>query len=145
MEHPVTDPFETLKAGVLILKELLSEHRFSDSLIASGRGSGGTFASAEFLRGNRRLELHFRYSLGLVTYHVGSLTLSHEDYMWSVLGKRWASHYPEFSKDPLDGFRELRWDLEEYGAAFLSETDTDFLKCAENVALLKSREPQLPK
>jgi hypothetical protein len=145
MEPTVIDPLETLKAGVLILKELLSEHRFSDSLTDAGRGSGGTFASADFLRGHRRLELHFRYSLGLVTYHVGNLTLSHEDYMWSVLGKRWASHYPGFSKDPLDGFRELRRDLEEYGAAFLSDTDADFLRCAEDAAFLKSREPQLPR
>jgi hypothetical protein len=138
------DVLETLKAGILILNELMTDHRFSDSLTAAGRGSGGTFASAEFLRGNRRLELHFRYSLGLVNYHVGNVSLSHEDYMWSVLGKRWASHYPGFSKDPLGGFRELRRDLEEYGAAFLSGADADFLKCAEDAALLKSNWSRLP-
>ena len=138
------DVLETLNAGVLILSELMTGHQFSDSLTAAGQGSGGKFASAEFLRGDRRLELHFRYSLGLVNYHVGSVSLSHEDYMWSVLGKRWASHYPGFSKDPLDGFRDLRRDLEEYGAALLSETDADFLKCAENAALFKSHSSRLP-
>jgi|SRR5579872_70860 len=138
------DVQETLKAGVLILKELMTEHRFSSWLTAAGKSSGGMFASAEFLRGNRRLELHLRYSLGLVNYHVGKVSLSHEDYMWSALGKRWASHYPGFSQDPLDGFRDLRLDLEEYGAAFLSGTDADFLKCAENAALLKSHSSRLP-
>jgi len=135
---------ETLKAGVLILRELMTNHQFSDSLTAAGKGSGGIFASAEFQRGNRRLELHLRHSLGLVQYHVGNVSLSHEDYMWSVLGKRWASHYPGFSEDPLDGFRDLRRDLEEYGAAFLSGTEADFQKCAEIAALLKSNSPRLP-
>ena len=138
------DVLETLKAGVLILNDLMIEHRFTSWLTAEGTGSGGMFASAEFLRGNRRLELHFRGSLGLVQYHVGKASLSHEDYMWSVLGKRWASHYPGFSKDPLDVFRDIRLDLDEHGAAFLSGTDADFLKCAEDAASLKSHSSRLP-
>jgi len=145
MEPAVKNPLETLKAGVQILKGLMSEHRFSDSLTAAGRGSGGTYASAEFLRGDRRLEVHFRYSLGLVTYHVGNVSLSHEDYMWSVIGERGASHYPGFSKNPLDGFRDLRRDLEEHGAAFLAGTDADFLKCAQDAALRKNSGSRLPK
>jgi hypothetical protein len=144
MEPAVKNPLETLKAGVQILKGLMSKHRFSDSLIAAGKGSGGTYASAEFLRSDRRLEVHFRCSLGLVTYHVGNVSLSHEDYMWSVIGKRGASHYPGFSKDPLDGFRDLRRDLEEYGAAFLTGTDADFLKCAQHATLLKNSGLRLP-
>ena len=122
----------------------MSEHRFSDSLTAAGGGSGGAYASAEFLRGDRRLEVHFRYSLGMVSYHVGNVSLSHEDYMWSVMRKRGASHYPGFSNDPLDGFRDLRRDLEEYGAAFLTGTDADFLKCVKNAALLKNSGLRLP-
>jgi len=89
--------------------------------------------------------VHFRYSLGLVTYHVGNVSLSHEDYMWSVIGERGASHYPGFSKNPLDGFRDLRRDLEEHGAAFLAGTDADFLKCAQDAALRKNSGSRLPK
>lgn len=107
------DVANTLRAGVLILNDLLEPHEFVSLLTDAGIGSGGQYASAEFRRGNRRLELHFRFSLGLVTYHVESAALSHEDYMWSVLGKRWASYYPGFSEDPLDGFRHLRRDLEQ--------------------------------
>ena len=145
MEPTAANPLETLKAGVAILNDLMSQHQFSASTNVTGQGSGGTFASNEFIRGNRRLEIHFRYSVGLITYHVGSVSLSHEDYMWSVIGKRWASHYPGFSKDPLDGFRDLRQDLDEYGAAFLSGTDAEFLKCAGDAASLKNAESRLPK
>jgi len=145
MEPTAIDPLETLAAGVTILNDVMNQHGFSASKNATGRGSGGTFASTEFTRGDRKLEIHFRYNLGLVTYHVGKVSLSHEDYMWSVIGKRWASHYPGFSKGPLDSFRDLRQDLEEYGAAFLSGTDADFLRFAEGVDSLKNVESRLPK
>ncbi len=144
MEPTAANPLETLKAGVGILDDLMKQHQFSASTNVIGQGSGGTFASNEFIRGNRKLEIHFRYSLGLVTYHVGKISLSHEDYMWSVIGKRWASHYPGFSRDPLDGFRDLRRDLEDYGATFLTGTDIDFFKCAELAASLKHVGSRLP-
>jgi hypothetical protein len=145
MEQAATDPLDALTAGVAILNDLMKRHAFCASNNIIGRGSGGTFASTEFTRGDRKLEIHFRYNLGLVTYHVGKVSLSHEDYMWSVIGKRWASHYPGFSKDPLNSFRDLRQDLEEYGAAFLSGTDADFLRFAEGVDSLKNVESRLPK
>ena len=145
MEPTAANPLETLKAGVGILDVLMKQHQFFASTSITGQGSGGTFASTEFIRGDRKLEIHFRYSLGLVTYHVGKVSLSHEDYMWSVIGKRWASHYPGFSKDPLDSFRDLRQDLEEYGGAFLSGTAADFLRCAEVADSLKNAESRLPK
>jgi hypothetical protein len=138
------DVLETLEAGVLIISALMAEHGFSYSVSAAGASSGGTFASADFVRGNHRLELHLRHSLGLVTYHVGSHTLSHEDFMWSVLGERWRGHYPGFSEDPLDGFRNLRQDLAEHGGVFLSGTDAEFLTCANHVSLLKLKESRLP-
>ena len=145
MEPTATNSLETLTAGVAILNDLMKRQQFSASTNTTGLGSGGAFASTEFIRGNRKLEIHFRYGLGLVTYHVGKVSLSHEDYMWSVIGKRWASHYPGFSKDPLDSFRDLRQDLEEYGGAFLSGTDAEFLKCAGDAASLKNAESRLPR
>jgi len=71
-----------LKAGVEILDSFMQSLAFVYTPISAGVGSGGTFAGGEFRREDRRLELHFRYSLGLVTYHVGNPALSHEDYMW---------------------------------------------------------------
>ena len=144
MEPTATNPLETLTAGVAILNDLMKRHQFSASTNTTGLGSGGTFAATEFFRDDHKLEIHFRYSLGLVTYHVGNVSLSHEDYMWSVIGKRWASHYPGFSRDPLDSFRDLRQDLEQYGVVFLSGTDAEFLKCADDAASLKNVESRLP-
>jgi len=102
------------------------------------------FASGEFQRGTRRLEVHFRGLLGLVAYHVGSVRLSHEDYMWSVLGRRWASQYPGFFSEPLDGFRHLLADLENHAGDFLAGSDDDFAKHAQHVETLKKAVPRLP-
>jgi len=57
-----------LKAGVEILDSFMESLGFVYTQISAGAGSGGSFASGEFRRGDRRLELHFLYSLGLVTY-----------------------------------------------------------------------------
>ncbi len=91
--------------------------------IESGDGSGGRFARTDYVRGDRRLELHFRYSLGLVTYYLGAVAISHEAYMRTVLGPRGNNQYPGFSEDPLDGFRHLRHDLQRYCDDFLSGSE----------------------
>jgi hypothetical protein len=138
------DVAEIIRNGTALLQDLLGRHGFSQDPIKSGSGSGGAFASTGFRRGDRELELHFRYSLGLVRYGVHRATISHEDYMWSVLGQRWQSHYPGFSQDVLDGFRHLRRDLEEYGQDFLAGSDAEFLRHVERSAALKHGTPRLP-
>jgi hypothetical protein len=135
---------EILTAGVAILGHLMRSHGFEYTSTSAGVGSGGSYAAGEFRRANRSLELHFRYSLGLVTYHLGSAALSHEDYMWSVLGKKWASHYPGFSGDPLDGFRHLLLDLEQRASDFLGGSDSDFMKHVERAEFLKNGRSRLP-
>jgi hypothetical protein len=87
-----------------------------------GASSGGSFASGEFRRGDRRLELHLRSSLGLVRYHFGEESLSHEELVRGVRaleGISEAGEYPGFSDDPLAGFRHLRHDLDRFGGVFL--------------------------
>jgi hypothetical protein len=133
-----------LKSGLSILEPLMRAHGFSVHLTGMGSSSGGPFATAEYRRGNRRLEVHYRHTLGLITYHLGSASLSHEDYMWSVLGQRWASHYPGFSSDPLDGFRHLREDLEQYAHEFLEGPDIEFLKHIDLTAAAKNSASRLP-
>lgn len=59
----------------------------------------------------------------MVTYHLGSRSMFHRAYMRSVLGRPNASHYPGFSSDPLDAFRDLYLDLEEHCVEFLEGTD----------------------
>lgn len=122
----------------------MTPYGFSGSITANGPSSGGEFASGEFRRGNRRLELHFRHSLGLVNYHLGSASIAHEDYMWAVLGQPSRSHYPGFSDEPLDAFHHLEEDLIEHGQDFLTGTDADFLRHIPAAAELKRNRPRLP-
>ena len=117
------NPAATLHVGCEILDPVLTVHGFVRRPIESGPGSGGPFARTEYLRTDRRLELHFRYSLGLVTYHLGGSAISHDAYMRAVLGTRGANQYPGFSQDPLDGFRHLRHDLQQFCGEFLSGSE----------------------
>jgi len=139
-----SEPQQTLEAGVELLDDLMRSHGFVYTPTAAGVGSGGSFASGQFRRGNRSLELHYRYSLGLVTYHVGKLALSHEDYMWSVLDGRWRSEYPGFSKEPLDDFRHLRADLEHHCIDFLAGSDAGFESHVQRAEMLKKTTSRLP-
>ena len=95
-----------------------------------------------FAAANRALELHFRHSLGLVRYHIGSSSIVHEDYMWSAIGRRHASEYPGFSTDPLDGFRHLLHDLESHGTDFLQGSDAEFLRHLQSAEQLRHNAPR---
>ncbi len=138
-----TDAVETLESGMLILAPLMEHHGFKRSETGRSKGSGGGSAFASWIRGDRRLELHFRYSLGLVTYSVGPVSLSHEDYMWAHTGKRWATQYPGFSDDPVDAFRDLRADLEKNASSFLSGPDDHFFREVRRAANLREGSPRL--
>jgi len=118
-------PDELLEAGRIILDPILTKHGFRWVAERSGHSSGGNFASGAYLRHTRRLELHFRYSLGLVSYFLGDSQVSHADYMRVAVSPGWRAAYPGFSQDPLDGFRHLAVDLAEHATAFLSGTDEE--------------------
>jgi hypothetical protein len=121
---------EALAAGVQMLSPLMEAHGFRFVPLASGKGSGGWSASGEFRRERdselRRLELHFRQSLGLVRYHLNDASLSHSDYMQALKAK---NRYPGFPDDPLDSFRELLHDLDSYAADFLDGDGDEFARC----------------
>lgn len=106
----VLDPKEALLDGAKILDPVLLPKGFQFQFRKEGKGSGGNFALGEFVREDRRLELHFRQSLGLVRYQVGSQSASHESYM-RELGVRDQCRYPGFSEDPAAAFHDLAHDL----------------------------------
>ncbi|HEV2304033.1 MAG TPA: hypothetical protein VGR93_00810 [Candidatus Acidoferrales bacterium] len=103
-------PKDALIDGARILGGLLFKKGFEVRFRGAGKSSGGDFAWGEFFRADRRLELHFRASLGLVRYHVGDQSASHEFYM-RELGVLDQCRYPTFSNDPMSAFEGLLHDL----------------------------------
>jgi hypothetical protein len=104
------DPKEALCNGATILSPMLTSNGFAFRFRSEGNGSGGKSAWGEFVRKDRRLELHFRHNLGLVRYHVRKWDASHEAYM-RELGVWTRCRYPGFSEDPMDAFHDLAHDL----------------------------------
>jgi hypothetical protein len=119
-------PKEMLAAGCAVLEPVLGSHGFVWVPGAAGHSSGGDFAGGSYVRGARRLELHFRHSLGLVTYHLGETSLDHTAYMRAVVGPKGGNQYPGFSSDPLDSFRHLAHDLGKFCQSFLAGPDEEF-------------------
>lgn len=109
-------PEQHLTEGVKILSSYLEPLGFRFELQGTGKSSGGTSAYGHFIKSgglfdrSRKIELHFRYSLGLVSYAVGKLVLSHQDYV-DLLGRHGLNKYPNFSDDPQEAFHCLLWDL----------------------------------
>lgn len=118
-----------LLAGVKVLDRVLAPSGFFFQLEAHAKGSGGWFASGCYRRGDRTLELHYRHSLGLVTYHIGRESLDHETYMRFV-GAFGRNHYPDFPKKPLESFKHLADDITEYCSDFVSGDGSSFLSWA---------------
>jgi hypothetical protein len=125
------EPVEILHEGCVVLDPVLYQHGFSFVDGGSGKGSGGPYAGGTYVNGDRKLEIHFRYSLGLVTYHFGKKSLDHESYMRALLGSAGGNRYPSFSDDPLAGFRDLAYDIQNFATAFLNADFERFAHCAE--------------
>ena len=119
----MNDSSKLLERGVAELGAVLGPAGFEFIQSDEGVDGGGPFASGEFLKGDRRLELQVRKSLVLVRYHFDDEeSLSHEDLVRGVRGLEGISaegEYPGFSEDPRAGFRHLRHDLDRFGAVFL--------------------------
>ena len=111
---------------------------FAQGPIVEAAGSGGPSASCEFISGHKRLELHFRAGLGLVRYHIGPVSLSHEEYM-ELKGVRDEAAYPGFPKLPLDSFVHLAQDIERFATDFASGDGRELIE------LQKLRRPVDPR
>jgi hypothetical protein len=122
-------PIDVLNAGAQDLGPALVPEGFTFVGTGAGHSSGGEHASGEYRRGDRRLELHFRDSLGLVTYHVGELTIGHEDYVRAVRALDQidrSNAYPGFHRDAAAQFQALRDDLQVFGTRFIRGTIDEF-------------------
>ena len=122
-------PKDRLLAGAEILAPVLRPHGFVFNLEAHDKGSGGHFASGAFSKDNRRLELHFRHSLGMVSYHIGQDSLNHETYI-RLLGVYGRNQYPDFPQDAMESFHHLAADVQEYCETFTSGDGEEFRSLA---------------
>ena len=94
-------PLETLRKGTEILGPVLSANGFTYCEGRPGHGSGGEYASGKYVKDDRILEIHFRHSLGLVTYQIGFESIRHEVFMRALLGQGTGNHYL--------ALRAIRW------------------------------------
>lgn len=144
MTRQESDPESRLKEGAEILMRPLQPCGFAFHIRRRGSGgSGGASAEGWFISGNKRLELHFRWSLGLVTYHVGDRSLGHDDYMRS-LRVRHAAAYPGFSEQPLAAFEHLSSDLTRYCQDFLRGDGRQVVRFADEIAANPAKFKGLP-
>jgi hypothetical protein len=127
-------PVEILKQGVEILSPFMESKDFIYRFDGSGRGSGGDFAIGKFTKGDRCLEFSFRYSLGNVFYRIGKYEIEHDTYM-KFLGKKDDAKYPGFSDEPLDGFKHLCNDIENFSSDFLSGDGKQFVEFAKELLI----------
>jgi len=138
---PVTQPKSILIEGSKLIQRFLEPRGFQFQFREEGTGSGGAFAWGDFVRGDRKLELHFRYSLGMVRYQIDGQSAAHERYM-RELGVWEQCRYPGFSQDPLAAFRDLAHDL-EYADDFSSGSGEVLRRAAgrEAAQFLKAKHP----
>ena len=129
MDHSFS-PEKQLRAGAAILGELLEPAGFTFALLTVGNSSGGRFAIGEFIRGNHRLELHDRFGLGIVIYHVGVCSLPHTELMRSQ-GFSKQSEFPTVLDKSLLGFHAVLSDLRNYGGPFLDADASQFVQLSE--------------
>lgn len=139
----MSDPTAILLQGARILEAELRPLGFKFVFREAGKSSGGMFATGDFVRDDRHLELHFRHSLGLVRHHVRTSSAAHETYM-RELGVRYECRYPGFSDDPLVAFHELAHDL-RFAADFTTGNAAVLLRAAMSEAqVLPVGRPALP-
>ncbi len=134
----MTSPRDALLRGAQILERKLLPLGFHFQFRREGKASGGDFAWGEFIRGDRRLELHFRFSLGLVRYWLGDQGVYHQLYM-RHLGARERSRYPGYSEDVDAQFESLLHDL-EFAEDFLSGSGEVLKQAASEEALEAAKE-----
>ena len=133
-------PTEILRDGRLVLDPVMEKFGFIFAGVLSGKGSGGPYASGTYLNKDRKLQIHFRYSLGLVTYHFGTLSMDHASYMRALLGNVGGNKYPGFADSPLVQFDDLAYDLRTYATAFLNG-DFDLFEKYSRVATERNKIP----
>ncbi len=124
------DPRSQLESGVAILDPALLPHGFVFHFQDAGRGSGGNFAWGKYVRGDRSLDLHHRWGLGIIQYNIADLSMDHAAYLKS-LGVDDQSDLPSIPLESgLDRYHALRSDLDNFCSDFVTGPATEWAAAA---------------
>lgn len=132
-------PIDAILAGRGILDSIMTPAGYDFEPPFAGESSGGPYAEAAYVRGDRRLAFSYRFALGDVEYRIGDAALGHIAYM------RLLDVYPQcafasFSREePMAGFEALRDDLAAFAGDFLYGPGDEFLRLAAQVDALPER------
>lgn len=107
-----------LKEQVPIVGSYLKENEFLLSNSQIDKGSGGFFIICRFEKGNRKINIFYRYSLGPVEYSIGENKIDHVSYM-KFLQVDEKSKYPGFTDSPEESFKNLLSDIKNYCQDFI--------------------------
>ena len=130
-------PIEILRDGRIVLDQVMNKYGFAFEDGPSGKSSGGPSASGTYVNKDRKLEVHFRYPLGLLTYHFGTVSIEHESYVHALLGNEGGNKYPGFADSPSVQFEDLARDLQHFAASFLDGDFESFSQIAKTAAQRK--------
>lgn len=118
-----------LAAGLAHIEPVLEQHGFVHAGDEAGKGSGGPFASATFVKGDRQLHLWLRVDSLSVHYRLGDQELDHATLMRELLGPGGGNQFPAYAENADLAFAALRHDLERFCGDFLDGAGDDFRCC----------------
>lgn len=119
-----------LAAGLAHIAAVLEQHSFVRTGDDAGKGSGGPFATATFVKGDRQLHLWLRLDSLSVRYQLGDQELDHATLMRELLGPGGPNRFPAYAENAELAFAALRHDLERFCSDFLDGTGDEFRRCA---------------
>ena len=124
------DPKSELEAGIVILDPALLPHGFIFHFQNSGRGSGGNFAWGKYVRGDRSLDLHHRWGLGIIQYNIADLSIDHSAYLKSLGVDNESDLLSTPLESGLDRYHALRSNLENFCSDFVTGPATEWAAAA---------------
>jgi hypothetical protein len=124
------EPREQLQAGIEVLNPFLNHVGYQFQFEQDGTGSGGHYAYGRFINGDRSIELHQRWGLGIVNYQIGDLAIDHSSYL-AGLGVDRDSHYLWLRLElGIERYNGLLQDLQEFCDDFLTGDADQWRKIA---------------
>lgn len=105
-------PLPELVNGLGVLEPFLSKFGFHFDNFENGKGSGGQFTVATFIKGDKKFIIGYRFSIGYVVYQCDMSQVSHDFYL-DGLGYAKQKQFLDFqSDDKLLAFRHILHDLD---------------------------------